>query len=80
MSNSAKSLRCTTCNVNWPLDASRYGVCPQCHGATWQSSSGDPIGDAEARSIKAHADFERYCAKRDADRDRTIAQFEQQLA
>lgn len=72
--------RCTTCGVDWP-NANRYGTCPECEGRTDPMSNGNPLDEETARSRALHAEFERYYAKREADREaREKREREAQLA
>lgn len=59
--------RCTACAVAWPYQGA-YVLCPQCGASCWRSSSDEPMPFHEAESLRKHAEFERYCEKRDRDR------------
>lgn len=59
----ADGYRCTTCAISWPYD-STYATCPICEGKTDGMTNLAPLSAADAKSAKAHADFERYYARR----------------
>ncbi len=54
------ALRCSLCGTSWPNDSHDFGSCPECEHPTSYMQNADAIETAEARSRKAHADFERY--------------------
>lgn len=61
------ALRCSTCSLAWPRRR-EFNTCPECGDATWVSTTSEPMPEPEARSRKAHADFERFYAEREAAR------------
>lgn len=46
-----------------------YRVCPVCEEKTSPFRNAEPMAAEEARSIKLHADFERYYSEREARRE-----------
>ena len=64
MADTRGSLRCSICAINWPRTAD-YAKCPTCEGKTDVLGNATPIDLAEATSLKNHAEFERFYAKRE---------------
>jgi hypothetical protein len=75
---SAKSRRCTGCDVNWP-DTTAYATCPGCGCDTWGAADAlymKPLAAAEAKQLAAdltlsrqrHEEFEQFYADREAKR------------
>lgn len=60
------ALRCSLCGLNWPLD-NAYRECAQCGEPTSRSRNVTVMKSADAVSLKAHLDFERYYEKWDSD-------------
>lgn len=59
------SLRCSLCGITWPYVPRDYGTCPECGEKTDRFTKSTPISEDEARSRKAHAEFERYYRERE---------------
>lgn len=67
--------RCSTCDVNWPPSAPYAEACPTCGGPTWRAAGEEPLTEQQAiertnrgRALrKAHEDFNRYYAEREAE-------------
>ncbi len=65
-----KCYRCSTCNVGYPPETD-YEKCPKCSSQCWlkdAAAKDSVLTPAEAKSLKAHCDFERYCEARDAQK------------
>jgi hypothetical protein len=75
-----RAFRCTPCGVSWPAQASNYGVCPQCCEKTDPITHETPMDADEAMSLKMHCEFERFCDKRDALKQRELDQIEANLS
>lgn len=61
----ASSMRCSLCGENWP-PSTDYQVCPECGERTSPFAMATPTMTAEeAKSRKAHADFDRWCEEND---------------
>lgn len=72
--------RCSPCGVSWP-DHNDYATCPTCLEPTDLMSNLQPLGEAEAKSLKSRAEFDRFYVKWDAEReDREIAQLHSDLS
>jgi hypothetical protein len=56
--------RCSICGISWPF-RSEYNPCPQCGDHIDRPCNATPISEVEAKSLKAHADFERYYEERE---------------
>lgn len=56
------SNRCSTCGIDWPLN-SDYRRCPSCKDKTSPISNIEALDDDEAKSLKAHYEFEHYYEK-----------------
>lgn len=50
--------RCTNCGTSWPF-RTEYKTCAEC-GESCDGIQADSIDEAEAKSRKNHADFERW--------------------
>lgn len=59
--------RCSICGISWPM-RSEYDPCPQCLDSTDRVGNATPISEAEAASLKNHAEFERYYKEREERR------------
>lgn len=59
--------RCSVCSVNWPA-TSDYLLCPECEAATTRFSNIRCIPIKKAKSLRLHAEFERFYEKWDAER------------
>ena len=57
--------RCSMCSMSWP-DLPLYERCPQCQDRTDRFSDQRSIPEAEALSLKKHAEFARYYEARGA--------------
>jgi hypothetical protein len=55
--------RCEIGCESWP-DEAEYSKCPQCGEETKRWKNLHPLNADEARSIRLHAEFERYYARR----------------
>lgn len=60
--------RCTICANDYP-STNEYKTCPVCEERTSRFSNITPMPDDEARSIKLHAEFERYYEQRELARE-----------
>jgi Zn finger protein HypA/HybF involved in hydrogenase expression len=60
--------RCSTCGIDWPNHNLKYKVCPKCEGSLFATTSGTPMPEDEALSLKRHCEFDHYCQKRDYER------------
>lgn len=58
MRRGARSLRCSICSRNFPLKPD-YEVCPVDKERTHPSGE-EPMDEADAHSVLAHAQFEDY--------------------
>lgn len=69
MSDIVYSRHCSTCDIDWPNQGDDYGKCPVCQKWTYVKSGVYPMDAEIARSMKNHAEFDRYyqgwCATRD---------------
>lgn len=64
------SNRCSICGINWPMRR-EYDPCPQCLTPIDRGSlNATPIDEEEAKSLKNHAEFERYYEEREERRRR----------
>lgn len=52
------SYRCSDCGIGWPV--SMNGRCAICGQTTSYIGNDTPLPLTEAKSLKAHADFERW--------------------
>ena len=59
--------KCTRCGNCYPVLA-EFRRCLPCDHATWLSDSSEPMDIVEARSIRNHELFDRFCEQRDADK------------
>lgn len=65
LKGNGRSLRCSLCSLNWPFTEA-YAECPQCGDETSTMYRAEPMDADEARSLAAHATFERYYEEYDA--------------
>lgn len=58
------AFRCSRCSTNWPF-ISDYQPCPECGEKTDSIGNAESIDEAEAKSRKLHADFDRWYDERE---------------
>ena len=54
--------RCSICATNWPIDFVK--TCPECDEELSRMQNASPISLDEARSRRAHIEFEKFYASR----------------